>query len=497
MIFKKIRVLVSLIIFLVPVLTQRVYANDNQLSQVKLEKVEAYVKEQYEKAGIPGGSYAIVYQDQIIAVKGIGYSDLKLKKKASSETIYSIASVTKPFTATAILQLMEQGKLKIDDPVQKYLPWFSYKDKEKSKSVTIKHLLTHSAGINRFDADGSMFKNEKVNRNSLEDSIRSLKTVKMTDSPGVKGQYCNTCFNILGLIIEKVSGESYYDYMKNHVFQPLNLQHTVYGHNLKNQTNWDIAKEYSWFFGFRNNRLLNFETFGKSQDPEGGIYTNAEDLASYVQSMLGHGKTQILDPSTLNRSFEGVVTSEEEDWEYTYGGFTVGKIANETALYKGGDAIGSGASILFLPEQELGVALISGESNSEVKFTITKGILQILLGEEPASKDYPIPLFKLSGTIMLVVTILSALSIIWLSWSIYQRMRTNSKTVKFRFISICLSILFFIMASGLGYLLLTVRLSQIGFYGFPIDWAVGLNSLLITFTLWAIYHTYLSISSKK
>jgi len=497
MIWRKFGVLASLIIMLVTLTPITIYANEGEPSKDMLEKVEAYVNEQFAKAGITGGSDAIVYKDQIVDTNGIGYSDDEVKTKATSKTIYSIASVTKSLTATAILQLAEQGKLKLDDPVQNYLPWFSYEDKKISKAVTIKHLLIHSPGVNRFQADGSIFTNEKENRNSLENAVRALNTVEVSGTPGEKGQYCNSCFNELGLIIEKVSGMSYYDYMHKFVFQPLNLNQSFYGYELTNHPHQDVAKEYSWIFGFKSDRLINFETFGKSQDPEGGIYTNVEDLALYVQAMLGYGKGNILPPDIMERSFEGIVPSEQEDWKYTFGGFTAGKLVDENILYKAGDGIGSSAAIMFLPEKDLGIVLIIGESNSEVKLPIVKGMLQILIGEEPSAVDSPITLFKLAGYVMLAVTILCGILLMWLIRLIIKRQSTRNKTIKYRWLHILLSVLFFVTAAVLGFILFTVRLTQIGFYGYPLDVAVGLISLFLTLFFWAMYHGYLSIFGKK
>lgn len=497
MMLRKIWILISLNIMVINLMPFTIYANGREPSKGMLEKVDAYVNDQFANAEITGGSYAIVYKGKIVDANGIGYSDEERKKKATSKTIYPVASVTKALTATAILQLAVQGRLNLDDPVQNYLPWFSYQDNELSKLVTIKHLLTHSAGVNRFQADGSIFTNEIENRNSLENAIRALNTVKLSGIPGEKGQYCNTCFNVLGLIIEKVTGMSYYHYMHEFVFQPLNLEHSFYGHELENSPTFDIAKEYSWLFGFKTDRLLNHKVFGKSQDPEGGIYTNAEDLALYVQAMLGHGEVDILPPDILQDSFEGIVPSEEEDWGYTFGGFTAGKLVNENVLYKGGDGIGSGAAILLLPEKDLGIVLIIGESNSEVKLPIVKGMLQILHGAEPSAVNSTITLFKLVGYVMFAVTILCAILMVWLTRLIIKRRSTRNTTIKYRWMHILLSLLFFTTAAILGFMLFTVRLTQIGFYGYPLDVAVGLISMILTLFFWAVYHGCLCILGKK
>ena len=470
-----------------------VSAKSMDVSKENLNKVHSYVSEQFETAEIVGGSYAVVLNDQVIDSNGIGFSDLKLEQHATSETIYAVASVTKVLTAAAILQLQEQGKLSIHDPVQKYLPWFTYKDKEKSKEVTIQHLLTHSAGVNRLDADGVIFTDEKKNRNSLEDSIRALNTVEMKYNPGEKGKYCNSCFNTLGLIIEKVSGESYYDYMKTNVFQPIGMGHTAFGLELKTLDSTNTAKEYSWFWGYRNTKLLNYQSFGKSQDPEGGIYTNSTDLARYVSSILGNGSSPILSQDSLIDSFTGIVPTEHQPWKYTIGGFEASKLWGQQVVYKGGDGIGSSAAIMMLPEEKLGVVLIIGESNSEPKQEIAKGMLQILMGEEPIKADYPPPLFKTAGMIMLIVTLISLILFLLVALSVYKRVIRKDLSVKNWLLRMVISFLLLIISVPIGYLLLNVRITQIGFYGYPIDIAIGLISLEFTIIIAFSYHAFLAI----
>ncbi|RUL50464.1 serine hydrolase [Lysinibacillus antri] len=475
------------IVLCISSLTSQVSANTDEVSKETLKKVKTYVEEQFERAGIVGGSYAIVANNEVIDASGIGYSDLKGEKEATAQTIYAIASVTKAFTATAILTLHEQGKLNLQDPVQNYLPWFTYKDQEKSKEVTIEHLLTHSAGVDRFKADGAIFEDEKNNRNSLENSIRALSTVEMTSNPGEKGEYCNSCYNILGLIIENVTGMSYYDYMRTNVFQVLGLENMAFGQDLK--PSQDIAKEYSWFFGFRNTRLINYETFGVSQDPEGGIYTNSLDLAKYVAATLG--PSPLLSENTLEMSYEGVVPTEHKGWEYTIGGFEVSN-SDQTILYKGGDGIGSSSAIMMLPEENIGVVLIIGESNSESKQEIAMGMIQILLGHEPLESEYAPPLFKIVGLAILFILIVSFIVLAFSVRSIRKR-----RSIKYRWLRIFYSFICFILIVLIGFLLLKVRPTQIGFYGYPYDLAIGLISMEFMLLLIFMCNCYVSTFSKK
>jgi CubicO group peptidase (beta-lactamase class C family) len=491
---RKIVYIFTLILLIFSFFFEKALASSTTISKEKLEKVDSYVNQQFKEAGIVGGAYAIISGDKVAAAHGIGYSDLKSKQIASPETIYAIASVTKVLTATAILQLQEKGKLNLDDPVQTYLPWFTYQDGEKSKLVTIKHLLTHSAGINRFAADGSVFLDEKNNRNSLESSIRALKKVEMQYEPGTKGQYCNSCYNTLGFIIEKVSGHNYYDYMENFVFQPLGMNKTIYGADLKGVASGNLAKEYSWFYSFRNTKLLNYRSFGSSQDPEGGVYTNVLDLAKFASAALGYGS--LLKKETVAMSHQEGVPTEHESWHYSPSGFEVGKVSERFTLYKGGDGIGSAAAMMLMPEENMGVVLLIGESNSEPKQSIVKGMLQILIGESPVNDEYPAPLFKTAGMVVLVITLVGLLIFSWIGWLIYRRVKGGSKTIKRRWAWILGSFILSVPIIFISYLFAAVRPTQIGFYGYPYDIAIGLLVLASSLLVSVLYNGYLSIFGK-
>lgn len=469
------------------------FANmDDGPKEEQLKAVEAFVAEQFKEADIVGGSYAIVYQDKIISSKGLGYSDLKTKKQATAETVYAIASITKSLTATAILQLQEKGKLSINDPVQNYLPWFTYANKEKSKRVTIEHLLTQSAGVSRYKADGSIYENEKKNRDSIESAIKALRTVPMNAEPGEKGQYCNTCYNTLGLLIEKTSGKSYYEYMESSIFDTLKMDNTVYGKNLDQLNNVDIAKEYSWFFGFRTDRFLNYKTFGRSQDPEGGIYTNVIDLAKYVSAVLGYSENKLLSSNVQHSMFEGKVLSEQSPWQYTTGSYTTGEIAGEKVVYKGGDGIGSSSGIMLMPKKELGIVLITGEP-SDIIFDIGSGLVEILAGDNPGPIKHSADFFQMAGFVMLAVTIISFIIVIMLASSIYRRYKVKGRKIKRRWVQILASLILLAITSILIYILFAARLTQAGFYGFPLDWAIGIGSLAMALLLSTLYYIYLSI----
>lgn len=178
----------------------------------------------------PSLSVIVVKDSQVVYSKAFGYADFPNKKEATPQTTYQWWSLTKPFTATAILQLQEQGLLNIEDPVQKYLPFFKVKRRGQNVgNVTIKQLLSHSSGIDdigmkiiswiHYDGD------QPYNQTQLVKEQLPNYT-KLRAMPSEKGLYSNLGYMVLAAIIEKVSGKSYDSYISKHILEPLNMNHT-------------------------------------------------------------------------------------------------------------------------------------------------------------------------------------------------------------------------------------------------------------------------------
>ncbi|MEC2342596.1 serine hydrolase [Paenibacillus barengoltzii] len=484
------KLLLLVIIFFVSGLPSVSLAQEKGISQTTLNIIHEYVTEQFNNNRVIGGAYAITQEGKVIAAKGIGIADVETKEPVTPETVYATASVTKAFTAAAILQLAEQGQIDLDAPVNTYIPWFTYKDRDRSAKVTIRHLLTHSAGIQRLEADGSIFQNERENRNSLEKSVRALSTVSMTADPGTEASYCNTCYNTLGLVIEKVTQTDYEQYMKEHIFAPLGMDHTAF-----DPTKMDhVASEYMWLFGLKHKSAPNVEVFGHSQNPEGGIYSNVLDLSKFLAAMLGEGP-ELLRPETLQTSQQGEISTGSDGSFYSISGFEEGSRHQTRILYKAGDGIGSTAMVVMIPEMKVGISLLIGDSIPEIGQPLAFGIADILLGKKPSDVHVGITFWRLLGSISLGLVIIGIVLLVLLVRSIFL-LQHPQKPFR-RGWTICRTVLCIIILLPIVYLLITVHPTQIGFYGYPQDLAVGLFAIMISLALWVVYSLIALIAIRK
>ncbi|WP_252312328.1 serine hydrolase [Sinobaca sp. H24] len=210
-------------------------------------KFNEFADSTVEQHKIPGTMIAIQKDGVDTFKKGFGYRDVDQKREVTSQTVFGIGSITKSMTCTAILQLQEAGKLSVHDPVLTYLPEFQTPNPAKTKQMTIHHFMTHSSGIpplptlfyankNSIEAEGSKEQYEamgiKWDENGSIDTNEELlaflaaQDYDLLGEPGQYMSYSNDAYSLLGIIIERVSGQTYADYLIEHLFKPLGMKNT-------------------------------------------------------------------------------------------------------------------------------------------------------------------------------------------------------------------------------------------------------------------------------
>jgi CubicO group peptidase (beta-lactamase class C family) len=246
----------------------------------------------------PGVSVAIVRRGKTILAKGYGYADLENDVPAAANTVYRIGSITKQFTAAAIMRLMEQGKLSLDDTLQKFLPDFP----SQGNHVTIRNLLNHTSGIKSYTSLGPKW--QRVMRLDLApDSLVALFAHEPFDfKPGDRWLYDNSGYFLLGMIIEKLSGKPYGQYVQDEFFKPLHLAGTIYC----DQT--PLIKHRAQGYDPKpNGQFVNAQPLSMTQPyAAGSLCSTVTDLAAWTLDLAG-GKvvspasyTKMTTPLTLN-----------------------------------------------------------------------------------------------------------------------------------------------------------------------------------------------------
>jgi len=245
------------------------------------ERMQKYVDE-----GQASGIVTLVAdREHVLHLDVVGLADVAAKKPMTADTLFAIASMTKPITATAVVILEEQGKLKLDDPVSKYLPAFNemkLKSGERTKNVmTIRHLLTHTSGLG----------GEQKNEGTLAETAEALAKRPLDFEPGTSWQY-SPSLNVAGRIVEVASGETFDQFLAKHIFEPLDMHETSFLPSADKQAH--IAKLYQP--GKTSGTLevtthwINDLSPNRQPNPSGGLFSTASDLSHYYQMILRGGE---------------------------------------------------------------------------------------------------------------------------------------------------------------------------------------------------------------
>jgi CubicO group peptidase (beta-lactamase class C family) len=270
-------ILVSSIILLFNSTTVYAYSN---LDDDIFNKVDKYVIEEMKAMRVPGLSLGIVKGDKTFYLKGYGTSDSE-GSKVTPDTPFILGSITKTFTALAIRQLINERKIEENALVIKYLPWFKTIDKNNSDNITINDLINHTSGFSTSAGNEYVIKNINY---TLEQKIRKLARVKLENLPNSVMQYSNINYGILGLIIEKVSGENYDKYIRNHIFGPLDMKDSfVMG---KETATNKMAIGHKISFGFPISCKLKVPYAGV---PVGYLVSSSKDMCNYMITYLHNG----------------------------------------------------------------------------------------------------------------------------------------------------------------------------------------------------------------
>ncbi len=236
-------------------------------------ELDALFKSRY-KATEPGGAALVAKGGKVIYRGAFGMADIENNIAMRPEHVFEIGSITKQFTATAILMLMEQGKLKLDDPVTKFIPDYPM----HGHTITIHHLLTHTSGIKSYTGMEKWTKRWREDLSPTE-MIEIFRNEPMDFAPGEQYRYNNSAYFLLGYIIEKVSGMTYPEFLEKNIFMPLALKNTFYGSQSKIIRN--RAQGYQ-----KQSEFTRAEYLSMTQPySAGSIMSTVEDLFTWQQAV--------------------------------------------------------------------------------------------------------------------------------------------------------------------------------------------------------------------
>ncbi|HUG44617.1 MAG TPA: serine hydrolase domain-containing protein, partial [Acidobacteriota bacterium] len=381
---------------------ERRLADDPRIRQA-LHLYEQWVDAKLAYDRIPGGSLGLVVDQELVWARGFGWADVDSQRPASSETLYSICSISKLFTSIAILQLRDAGRLRLDDPVSQYVPEAEIEAADATAPpVTLRALLTHSSGMPRESAHpywtGPDF--PFPDRDQILDGLKEQRMLYPTDR---FFQYSNLGMTMLGWVVEAVSGQPFEEYVRERILDPLALKRTT-PQMPEAEVGRSLATGYGVLGRERHRRAMPFFQ-GKGIGPAAGFASSVEDLAKFASwqfRLLGSSGQEVLSPHTLREMHR--VHWVDPDWKTTWGlGFVVRQQGEDTVVGHGGSCPGYRSQISLLPRKKVAaIAMFNAMGVSPAPFVeqLTKltGPLVAKAGEKSSeSEPHPPEMEDYSG----------------------------------------------------------------------------------------------------
>jgi D-alanyl-D-alanine carboxypeptidase len=345
--------------------TENNKASGASISYVDPKRIDDFVREEMSSQEIPGLSIAVVHSGKVIYRSNFGFANIEDSIVVKPESQFKIASLTKPITAIAIMQLAEKGKLSLDEKVSVYLDGLP----TAWRSITIRQLLSHTSGLaDYFQAPDWSWKNSWRIDLTHDEFIQMCSKSLMVFVPGEKMQYSNTGYYLLGMVIEKVSDISYAEYLSKNIFEPAAMSHSQIDNS--KQIIHGRVNGYTIENGVLKNAEYTSDTWAFS---EGGVITTVEDLAKldsclYSETLLKKSSIeQLWTPTKLSNGSDGIIGDNGAGKANHYGaGWFISDYKDHKVLLAGGNKPGFTCTFFRFPDEQLSIIILSNLSSASL-----------------------------------------------------------------------------------------------------------------------------------
>jgi CubicO group peptidase (beta-lactamase class C family) len=350
-------------------------------SKTITETVEQYLENAVQQWHIPGLAVAIVKGDQVFYSKGFGRSDDR--HQITADTPFIIGSLSKSLTATAVLQLVEAGKIDLQASVQQYLPWFHLNSTD-SNSIKIADLLHHTSGLSIQTDMEFLDLSIDSSPDTLKNYVRRLTLAKPKSPAGYEFNYANANYAILGLVIQQVAKMPYEKYIESHIFQPLEMHHSFTSQSQALHSLPPLSTGHRFWL---DQPVATTLPFDQQNLPAGYLISSAQDIAHYLIMQLNNGRYQdktLISPTSLEQLHKPAVLA----WgSATYAMGWVNDQVNDLSIdYHGGELANFSANATLIPSQRWGIVILTNVFPGLIGDPIRKlyvGIINILQGSNP------------------------------------------------------------------------------------------------------------------
>jgi putative ATP-binding cassette transporter len=377
------------------------------------QTIDTYVHNQWSASKIPGLAISVTQNGQAVYNEDLGYADLDVRRSVTSSTLFELGSDSKAFTALAILQLEQQGLLSAQASVARYLPWFWVTYKGQKVAITVDELMHHTSGIGAKTIGNIPISSAN---NALETTVRTLVGLKLSHQPGQVFEYATINYDVLGLLIEQVTRETYARYLREHILTPLGLTHTYVGRDGVDQAG--IATGYKIFLGSPHRYSA---PDYRGNIPAGYILSNQEDMIRWTQIQLGLISISPAFDQLIQQSHipDRSVPPDTDGSSYA-AGWSVFQIDGGIISHDGSNPNFS-SYIAFLPRQKVGIVLLTN-MDSNYTDALGQGIGDLFLGRElpKSTQDLYMQLDKVASFLLFLGALAILALLFFMASDIFQ-----------------------------------------------------------------------------
>lgn len=329
----------------------------------RTDQVDDYLQREMSQHGIAGAALLVLKNGRPVKTAAYGFANLELSVPVQPETVFEIGSLTKQFTATAVLLLHQDGKLSVDDLISRHLPGTP----ASWSQITIRHLLTHTSGIKSYTGlDGFELRRHLTQAQF----IQTMAGLPLEFEPGTSWKYCNTGYNLLGFIIENVSGKNYWDFMSARIFQPLGMSTTT--NRLPSLLITNRASGYEQ----TNHVLINRDPDLTDVFSAGALVSTVLDLSRWNEALNGD---KLLSAESKEQMWRPMVLRDGKPTKYGFGWF-IDTLEGHRNIGHSGSTSGFSASLQRFPDDRLTVILLTN-TDEQIATTLAKKIASFFFEE--------------------------------------------------------------------------------------------------------------------
>jgi CubicO group peptidase (beta-lactamase class C family) len=314
------------------------------------KQIEEYISSEIQTQKIPGLSLAVVLESKVVLAKGYGKASLELNAPSDPETLYGLGSLSKQFTAAAIMLLVQDRKMELSDNLGKFFAWTP----NEWNDVTVRHLLTHTSGIRPEEWKGGIAEFDRFEHD--QETVVRTAFGPLVSKPGEKFSYSNVGYRLLGMIIEKVSGQTYWNFLADKIFLPLGMNGT------RNSDPSSVIPNRARGYARENGRYINREPVTASAAfSEGALISSVLDLVKWDGALR---EERLLTKASLEQIWSPVILNDQTTFPYGFGWF-VRQIPGHQTLAHSGALPGFSSFIWRFLDDKVTVIVLANSENAD------------------------------------------------------------------------------------------------------------------------------------